>query len=61
MCWSRLIRRSKRRSLIEVMLFPMFVRPYRCMECDWRFFRWSVLNEGTHKRHCARHISKQSL
>jgi hypothetical protein len=56
MCWSRLISRSKRRSLIELTLLPLlFVRPYRCMECDWRFFRCSVLNKATHKRHSSRH------
>jgi hypothetical protein len=51
-----LIRRSKRRSLIELTLLPiLFVHPYRCMECDWRFFRWSVLNKTTRKRHPSRH------
>ena len=52
MCHSRLIRRSKRQNLVEYLLSTaVFIRPYRCVECDWRFFRWSL------KSHGARHIT----
>jgi hypothetical protein len=51
MCWSRLIRRSKRRGLLEVTLMQiLFVRPYRCVECEWRFFRWSIFHKAPRPR-----------
>ena len=52
MCHSRQIRRSKRQNVVEYLLSTaVFVRPYRCIECDRRFFRWSL------KSHGARHIT----
>lgn len=43
MCGSRCIRRSKRRKTVErTVLTMLLVRPFRCVECGWRFFRWSL-------------------
>ena len=39
-CQSQSITRSKRRGWVESVVFALIqVRPYRCMSCDWRFFR----------------------
>lgn len=40
-CSSRKIRRSKRKGFWErLILDPAGIRPYRCEECDERFFRY---------------------
>jgi hypothetical protein len=58
MCRSRLIRRSKRRGLVEGAILPMvFVRPYRCRECGWRFFRCSIIRRLQSHR-AAQQVSK---
>jgi hypothetical protein len=42
-CQSHRIRRSRRRGILESSLLAMiFIRPYRCLACDHRFFRWSL-------------------
>jgi hypothetical protein len=42
-CQSISIRKSRRRSLLESVVFTLIrVRPYRCQSCDLRFFRWAV-------------------
>ena len=39
-CQSKSISKSKRRGLLESVVFALVqVRPYRCMSCDLRFFR----------------------
>lgn len=45
-CKTRRICRSRRRGFAERILLTMvFVRPFRCVKCDARFFRWSPLGE----------------
>jgi predicted Zn-ribbon and HTH transcriptional regulator len=42
-CQSEHIRRSRRKGIIEKRILAMlFVRPFRCEACDYRFFRWSI-------------------
>jgi len=41
-CQSDEIRRSKTRGTVESLLVLLRIRPYRCEECDYRFFRWSI-------------------
>jgi hypothetical protein len=34
------VRRSRRKGIVEkTLLTAAFVRPFRCVECGWRFFR----------------------
>ena len=41
-CSSLCVRRSRRRRIVErTVLTALLVRPFRCVECGWRFFRWS--------------------
>jgi len=40
LCRSKRVHRSKRRGIIERTLLTMvFVKPFRCQACDFRFFR----------------------
>ena len=39
-CRSGCVRRSRRRGIVEKTLLTVaFVRPFRCVECGWRFYR----------------------
>jgi hypothetical protein len=39
-CRSGCVRRSRRRGIVEKTLLTVaFVRPFRCVECGWRFLR----------------------
>jgi hypothetical protein len=51
-CLSSLTHRSKTRGIRESIFFAMiFRRPFRCEECDLRFFRWSITEKpGTERR-----------
>jgi hypothetical protein len=41
-CRSARVHQSRREGMIEKRFLPLiFVRPFRCEECDSRFFRWS--------------------
>jgi hypothetical protein len=41
-CGSEEIHLSKRNGIIDIcILTVLFVRPFRCDECDFRFYRWS--------------------
>jgi predicted Zn-ribbon and HTH transcriptional regulator len=43
LCHSHRIHRSKRKGLFErIVLAMIFVRPFRCLTCDYRFFRGSL-------------------
>jgi predicted Zn-ribbon and HTH transcriptional regulator len=43
LCHSKRIHRSKRKGLMErVILAIIFIRPFRCERCDYRFFRRSL-------------------
>jgi transposase-like protein len=43
LCHSKRIYRSKRKGIMEQGILAMiFVRPFRCESCDYRFFRWSL-------------------
>lgn len=40
-CSCRAVRRSHRVGIVERVLFRLvFVRPYRCLKCDRRFFQF---------------------
>src|SRR5437879_3244154 len=40
-CSSHLVHRSRRRGLVEKMAHALLqISPYRCDECDHRYFRW---------------------
>jgi predicted Zn-ribbon and HTH transcriptional regulator len=42
-CHSERVRRSKRKGILERRILSMlFVRPFRCGSCGYRFFRWSI-------------------
>src|ERR1700674_3463932 len=41
-CQCGRIHRSKTRGFLESLLALLHFRPFRCEECDFRFFRWSV-------------------
>jgi len=41
-CQSDLTHRSRTRGIVESLLVFLRIRPYRCDECDCRFFRWRV-------------------
>jgi uncharacterized protein with PIN domain len=46
-CSSRSVRRSRRRGKIERIVSAVFrVSPYRCEECDYRYFRWRSAHES---------------
>jgi len=43
LCHSKRIYRSRRKGIIErVILAMIFIKPFRCERCDFRFFRWSI-------------------
>lgn len=43
LCHSERIHRSRRRGIVERRILTMvFLRPFRCDICDFRFFRWSI-------------------
>jgi hypothetical protein len=44
-CQNAQVRRSKTRGIVESLLALLLIRPYRCQECDCRFFRWSILHK----------------
>jgi predicted Zn-ribbon and HTH transcriptional regulator len=44
-CQSDQIHRSKTRGIVESILAYLLIRPYRCEECDYRFFRWSIRHD----------------
>ena len=39
-CGSANIRRSQRRNAVENVLYGLRVRPWRCLDCQARFFRF---------------------
>jgi len=41
-CQSNQIYRSRTKGILESVMSRIFVRPYRCVDCDCRFFRWSL-------------------
>jgi len=41
-CQSHQIYRSRTKGILESLMTRVFVRPYRCLDCDYRFFRWSL-------------------
>lgn len=45
-CQSDLTRRSRTRGIVESLLVFLRIRPYRCDECDCRFFRWCVQHKS---------------
>ncbi len=55
-CQSRNIAKSKRRGLLESVVFKLIhVRPYRCQTCDLRF-----LSKDAPQGHRASHIATTS-
>jgi DNA-directed RNA polymerase subunit RPC12/RpoP len=50
-CRSLLTHRSKTKGIRESVLFAIiFRRPFRCEECDSRFFRWSITEKPSPER-----------
>lgn len=48
LCGSSSLRRSRRKTLIEKILLPLFGRlPYRCEQCDHRFYAAAGPNGNT--------------
>jgi DNA-directed RNA polymerase subunit RPC12/RpoP len=46
-CHSRAIHRSKRRGMFELSLLGLVpMRPYRCEECDRRFYAFASLTKS---------------
>ena len=42
-CRSGCVRRSRRKGIVEkTLLTAAFVKPFRCVECGWRFLRPSI-------------------
>jgi len=42
-CQSSRTHRSKTKGMVEIVVAAIiFRRPFRCEECDERFFRWSI-------------------
>jgi hypothetical protein len=41
-CKSARVHRSRRNGLLEFVISRTFVHPFRCEECDLRFFRLAV-------------------
>jgi hypothetical protein len=42
-CHSRQVRNSRTKGMLEsVLLALVFLRPFRCEDCDLRFFHWSI-------------------
>jgi hypothetical protein len=39
-------RRSRTRGSGESLLALLMIRPYRCKECCYRFFRWSIRHKS---------------
>jgi hypothetical protein len=54
------VHRSTTRGIVECLQAVRLIRPYRCEECDWRFFRRPIrhktktarLAKRTNARHC---------
>ena len=48
-CGSASIHRSKRRGMLEHILHTILnTSPYRCKECDFRFFRFQLSHSSHH-------------
>jgi len=41
-CQSDHVRRARTGGIAEPFLAKLLIRPYRCKECDFRFFHWSI-------------------
>lgn len=55
-CHSDRVFPSRRRNALERGLLAMLlVRPFRCLACDLRFFRWSVTAHPNASRSAATH------
>jgi DNA-directed RNA polymerase subunit RPC12/RpoP len=45
-CRSRLVHKSRRRGILERVACALLqVLPYRCEECDHRYFGWRTANQ----------------
>jgi hypothetical protein len=52
-CGSLLIHRSRKKGIFEYVLSGIiFVHPFRCDECDSRFFRWSLCENPVRPGRC---------
>jgi len=50
-CQSSRIHRSKTKGVVEIVFATLlFRRPFRCEECDTRFFRWSITEKPRPER-----------
>ena len=56
LCHSDRIRRSRRRGILERSLTTMiFLKPFRCLKCDSRFFRWTLSADTRASRQATTH------
>jgi predicted Zn-ribbon and HTH transcriptional regulator len=56
LCHSKRIHQSRRKGIFERMLLAMlFVKPLRCEQCDYRFFRISFTANVNTSRHVTTH------
>lgn len=54
LCHSERIHQSKRNGITErKILAAIFVRPFRCERCNFRFFRWSLTPNPNASRQAA--------
>jgi len=53
-CRNKAIRRSKRRGMLESSLLSLiYVRPFRCKDCDYRFYGFISPMESTQYKSAA--------
>jgi len=67
LCQSERIHKSRRQGVVEKTVMAMiFLRPFRCLRCDSRFFRWTFsantqASRQATTRYSARSLRKNSL
>jgi len=55
-CSSERIHKSRRFGIIERKILAfILVRPFRCENCDFRFFRWSLTGQVASSQPAATH------
>src|SRR5580692_10268004 len=59
-CQSDQVRRARTGGIAEPFLAKLLIRPYRCEECDFRFFRWSTRHKPKATRPARRSNARDS-
>ena len=56
LCQSKRIHKSRRQGILERAILAMiYVRPFRCERCDFRFYRWSFNSNSNPSRTATTH------